>query len=285
MANYAFELRDEASFLRFYNCIREEGFSATVDRIYVPVFVLKEHMDKAVFLTDKLQGSLFAALPDMIREKDRAVFLNDMEFVIEKASGQGLSGVLMRCMEELAYFKDRNDLLRMADGSLYQLNTAAVQAFSSMTEGFTLSSECTWYEHLALLNALSKEGDRPSMVDLCVYGRGVLMVSANCVKNSNNRCDHTTGFGNTIVDRKNSEIPFLSNCSYCQNVLFNAKPLSLHNKWDQVKKLPDWVTLRITFTTESREQIRDLLAFYASDFTNGEGPADYTTGHFIKGVL
>ncbi|MCR4587588.1 MAG: hypothetical protein K5682_04195 [Lachnospiraceae bacterium] len=253
--------------------------------MYVPLDALLNEPAKLWEIKDALEVELFVALPDMLREKDRDLFLQDMERILE-AHHQGLiSGVLMRCMEEYALCRIADGLKRMADGSLYQINAGAYEFFGSEEEGITLSPECTWFESKEFLDALEAKGTVPSMVELPVYGNSVLMVTANCIRNTTFKCDHVAGIRDPLIDRKGQKILYLTNCRYCQNVLFNSRPLSLHKKWDRVEKLPDYVTGRLTFTHEYDGMIADRLTLFLSGTEKGIEPVSYTTGHFIKGVL
>ena len=283
MSEFSVEVRDAKAFRNLVSSIKNVPFVAK--RLFLPLFVYREHSEDVLLLCRQMEAQLFIALPDMIREKDRTAFLEDLEFLRGEVREKRVYGVLERCMEEYALLAEEPNMVRITDGALYQVNHRAFSLMAEGEDGITLSSELTWYEEKAFLDGIRKDPNKAWILELPVYGRGMLMVTANCIRNSNGKCDHVPGFSQELIDRKGQHIPFMTHCRYCQNILFNAKPLSLHNKWEQVGKLGEGITCRITFTTESAEETENILLFYASAFTKGVEPDSYTTGHFIKGVL
>lgn len=130
-------------------------------------------------------------------------------------------------------------------------------------------------------------------MEVSVYGRIPMMVSAGCVKKTADRCKirHTQeqlakgtdreSFRYALKDRYQAEFPVLVNCRHCMNTIYNSVPLSLHQYLPEIRER-QIRALRLDFTEETPQRTKQLLRYFAA----GEGlpPAAYTTGHFKKGV-
>lgn len=130
-------------------------------------------------------------------------------------------------------------------------------------------------------------------MELSVYGRIPMMVSAGCVKRTAGRCTirHTQeqlargmdrmSFQYALKDRCQARFPVLINCRHCMNTIYNSVPLSLHQYLPEIRK-QHIGAVRLDFTDETLQWTKQLIRYFAS----GEGmpPAEYTTGHFKKGV-
>ena len=76
-------------------------------------------------------------------------------------------------------------------------------------------------------------------------------------------------------------------CRFCYNVIYNCEPLSLLYSSEEVERLsPE--SLRLCFTTESREEMRRILADYIQVYCRGgfagKPEGGYTKGHLKRGV-
>jgi putative protease len=120
-----------------------------------------------------------------------------------------------------------------------------------------------------------------------IYGYIPVMVTAGCLKKTENRCDLETGFDYRIKDRTNSYMTVLSVCRYCYNVIYNSVPLYLGGSLQSLFDM-NINHLAIRFTMESEREADDILdrvenelAGCNTDYT----AADFTRGHFRRGVL
>jgi putative protease len=112
------------------------------------------------------------------------------------------------------------------------------------------------------------------------------MVSAQCVHRTTAGCDKTPGLI-YLKDRKQKQFAVRNCCRYCFNVIYNSSPLYLldcRKDWESY----GLTAIRLTFTTETKEEMRQILdAGWAAVF-QGEKVAcpvsDYTRGHFRRGV-
>jgi putative protease len=114
-----------------------------------------------------------------------------------------------------------------------------------------------------------------------IYGRIPMMVTANCVQKTTDRCQpQENPKALDLIDRYHKRFPVQRNCTHCFNVIYNSVPLSLH------KELCKWsglVTGRLDFTTENETETLEVLEYFAG--TRKELPyGEYTTGHEKRGV-
>ena len=143
------------------------------------------------------------------------------------------------------------------------------------------------------LNRRELEALPPQNQEMVVYGRVPMMVSAGCVKRSLGACQisHTqkqlsqgipaAAFSCRLKDRYNVEFPVWVNCRHCTNTIYNSVPLSLHQYLAEQKRR-GIRAIRLDFTDETAEKTREVLEFFSEG--KGTAPAQYTTGHYKKGV-
>ena len=76
-------------------------------------------------------------------------------------------------------------------------------------------------------------------------------------------------------------------CDYCYNVIYNTTPLVLLDRSEDVRSLTP-KALRMHFTTEDRNTVREMLALYEKVFVMGEPgeepDMEFTRGHFKRGI-
>lgn len=112
-----------------------------------------------------------------------------------------------------------------------------------------------------------------------IYGRYPMMITAGCLHKTWNRCQHReeTWY---LKDRYHKEFPVKNFCRDCYNIIYNSQPLYLLDRMEELGKLGAGA-YRIMFTTESREEVKQVLAQWAE---HGKTQTDFTRGHFKRGV-
>ncbi len=174
--------------------------------------------------------------------------------------------------------KGLNHIKRIFDYTCYGYNTEAVSMLLELgAEELTYPIELTYRECMSLRHEVrSSESERISEVpyEVLVYGHLPMMVSANCIQRTSDRCDHKNRIL-ALRDRMQKDMPVRCYCKYCYNQIFNAEPLVLYDLESEVRSLePECV--RYDFTVESGRQVIDILA--------GLVPRDITRGHFRHGI-
>ena len=88
-----------------------------------------------------------------------------------------------------------------------------------------------------------------------------------------------------LTDRYKKKFPVIIQCNYCMNIILNSVPLSLHSK--DCLKWYEKVSKRISFTTESAVEVKQILDFFA-DIDQGRSVpppfSEYTSGHEKRGA-
>lgn len=191
-------------------------------------------------------------------------------------------------LDALGYIKDR--LLRsgikpeskvlFGDFSLYAANYEAVCFLQEMgISGITAPYELSSKEWQTLYERLKQSSDTQDIKTEClIYGHIPFMQSANCIKKTYDRCDHKREVF-SIKDRMGKRLPVLNDCKLCENTIYNSIPLSLHEEWKTVC----CDTYKLSFTIEDKKQVRSVLNSFLS--SKSYIPADFTKGHYKKGIL
>lgn len=253
---------------------------------------------KALDATDAVRGEIaakeaktgcripvLAALPYVFRESDRPW----LEAFYAENCGK-FYGFVTRSLEELEFLKEKEyDRAVLADSFLYAWNRKSLQVLRKSAPGKE-----------SFFRILPAELDRRELqrtfeddltdAALWVYGRQPLMLSAGCIRKTKKGClqSGVSGDGSadkllSLRDRTGAMFPVRTDCRHCQNILYNSVPTSLH------KSLGDALmqtcgSLLLSFTTESPEEMTQILALFAGD-TKAQAPAAYTAGHYRKGAL
>lgn len=230
----------------------------------------------------------FLSLPVILRERDKA-YLETIRALLQEPE---TDGVLTGSLEGYAWLREnRQEQMIVLDANLYLWNEEAAAFFCREAEPGIERTEFT----------LPVEGDRRQLRTLAaadwemiVYGRSVMMVSANCIRKTCGKCLLSTGLSPEkvgfyeLTDRYRKKFPVSTQCRHCYNIIYNSLPTSLHREISQIK---EWGlgALRLQFTTENAEETGRIARWYAAALQgkkeDGEMPFIQTTrGHFKNGV-
>ena len=163
----------------------------------------------------------------------------------------------------------------MADVMFYTMNQEAKKflkkaGVSSFTAPYELSA-----------SELAKLG--LSDMELIVYGRIPLMVSAQCVRNNTVGCIKKQQNPENkifLIDRKKEKLPVLSCCQFCYSTIYSEKYLSLLEQKEEIRRLSP-AFLRYDFTTETKEEVTGVLLQKTKETQQKKAA---TSGHFLSGV-
>mgnify|MGYP002510765975 FL=1 len=187
-------------------------------------------------------------------------------------------GVMVRNLEELEWLHTIGYQGPIySDYTVYAWNQAALDFLEGQTEGVTLPLELNRKE----LDRLIPAGD----TCFVLYGYIPLMYSANCIRNTLERCIKDTGTANNryhLTDRYRNDITIVQNCTHCYNILYNTVPMSLHGQLDRILK-KNYLVLRLDFSVENGTQTRAVIEYFLNSCT--EFPyKEFTNGHYKRGV-
>jgi len=236
-----------------------------------------------LLVDDSMQFALrdrgaFLALPYAIRARNAAW----MEEALTALQEGRYCGAVVRNLEGLAYL-ERNGchLPLIADHSLYCWNRQAMRAAAGV-QLHVLSVEQSGKE------LITEFKDCLAQSACYVYGRIPMMISAGCVRKTENCCVGKEDGFFALYDRRNQKFPVRTICSLCQNVIYNSVPLSLHRFTEEpILRGSRWV---LSFTTETPAETEKIVSFYQNQRDGrraGDFPESltYTTGHFRKGAV
>jgi putative protease len=198
----------------------------------------------------------------------------------EELRTAGFDAFVLRSMEEVGFLREAGleDVFRIFDANLYVLNRAAAGFMQKEGAGrLTLPLE---------LNSRELEELGCGQKELIAYGYLPVMVSAQCIRKTTSGCTKQPGLLH-MKDRTGKELAVKNQCRFCCNTIYNPSPLSLLGQEKLMKRLSPSV-LRLQFTMERPDQIREIIQAYADHFLHGlDTPSpcrDFTRGHMKRGV-
>ena len=219
---------------------------------------------------------VFPAMSHVFRDKERIRFTEERKLF----SHFPMDGMLLRSYDEASILLDCGfDKTIILDHNLYMFNRYAKEFWSRCgITRFTAPAELSCRE-LAELGLESAE--------LIVYGRIPVMVSAQCISSAAGHCRGKSGLA-FIEDRFRNRFPVKNNCDSCYNVIYNSLPVYLGNQREILGQLaPE--SLRIQFSVENREQVREVLSLFEREDGSRQGsreaPFSFTQGHFKRGII
>lgn len=262
------------------------GFSE-VETVYVDAVGFAAEMWKLT--ADKCHQAgkkCFLILPHIYRNEAKRYF----NAHLKELSGAEFDGAVIRSWEEAELLNGWHikgifsPEITVFDHGLYGFNHLSERLMDQMMPGmkkrFTAPLE---------LNSRELEEKGIEGGELMVYGNIPMMVTAQCLKKTLESC---TGKPELLYmrDRKGKEFPVKNHCRFCYNTIYNSSPLSLLSERRMIERLKPSV-LRLSFTTEDSEQIRQVIRAFADEFILHKGEAsdreavrEFTRGHFKRGA-
>ena len=259
------------------------------DRLYVSGdFLSKESESRRspqleAWKQKKKGRELFLMMPRVVRRRGEP-YLSALKKILF-AGDTIWDGVLFHNVESLRFLeKNGYQKKKMADAGLYVWNQRARRFWQELGVGTTAPLECNSED----LGRLGLSG-----MEMVVYGRSPLMVTANCFYQTAGRCLRKERQGGAesgrllLRDRYHTDFPVRAVCSHCYNEIYNSVPLSLHEYGRSVAAAAV-AGIRLIFTTEGPAEIRQVLDCFR-DFTTAPGrrrtvPFPCTKGHYKRGA-
>lgn len=125
-------------------------------------------------------------------------------------------------------------------------------------------------------------------MEVVVYGRLPLMVSAQCIRKNTEQCkliDNHSEKKFTLTDRMGKEYKTRQSCVPCYNTIYNPECLSLLSELKSIVQIGA-KTIRLDFTFETKEEVQAVLNEAVGVLYNGADATKngYTKGHYKRGV-
>lgn len=254
-------------------------------RVYLPYDLIykgsigRDELEKICEINNDKE--LLLSLPRIYRRRSdeyMSAFLKDINDPLF-VKNCNIGGVLVKNLEELKTLSGKTSLKIITDHSIYVWNRSALKQMLRLADEVTLPLELNLHETEDELDP-----EYVNRLNLVIYGRAPLMVSANCVMKTFDKC---TGrydrIMNSLTDRYGKQEPVYVNCQHCFNEIYNALPTSYHKRSDRIDKY-GLGGLRADLTDESPEIINALLDYYTGRNGRVFPVADHTTGHMDKGT-
>ena len=273
----------------------EQAFAALrttgTDRLYLPSDLMDDPKTGQLMelvrnvKADRPGFELFVTLPTILRSYSEP-YLKRLSGQVKAYDGL-VDGFLAGSLGGMCWVTEKYPEKKLSlQHSVYTFNRETRQLYQDCfaPDSYTAPLE---------LNRRELEALPPQNQEMVVYGRVPMMVSAGCVKRSLGACQisHTqkqlsqgipaAAFSCRLKDRYNVEFPVWVNCRHCMNTIYNSVPLSLHQYLAEQKRR-GIRAIRLDFTDETAEKTWEVLEFFSEG--KGTAPAQYTTGHYKKGV-
>lgn len=242
---------------------------------------------------EQAERKVFPVLPLIIRLLDEPYLAYWKKELLDEPLWDG---VVIRNLESLYFLKEigfTGEIL--ADANLYVWNKTAKRFFQEQGIFLSAPAECN-----------KKDWQRLGLdgMEVPVYGRNILMVSANCVRKTEISClkkinPAVSEKGSAenkrkkskewllLQDRYRTEFPVRCVCRHCYNEIYNSIPLSLHEYGKSIMS-EEPAGIRLIFTTENAGETKEVLNCY-HDFTSQpqkkrQAAFSYTKGHYKRGA-
>lgn len=239
-----------------------------IKRVYLDYQLVLE-LDKEKLDSLKNRWTLGVIYPRIIRKYAKTI----LETLYQKVSELPIA--IVKNLEALQYLKKKGFLGEIiCDYTMYICNSSSTLWTSKEAQGFCYPVELNRNElmHIEVSDKLFKEQ--------LVYSYLPLMVTANCLKKTTDRCGQKNTL-ETIYDRYQKAFTAKSNCLLCYSELYNCVPMSLHKYLNDMKHDVD--AFRIDLTIEDSKSAKKVLDLYLDNEALIE-MNDYTTGHYKRGV-
>ena len=265
-------------------------------------FVKRIYVDESLWekLEEVNSDRCWAALPRIIRKRNRTRIIANLRMLLESGKVQGIYvysidgyELARRIIEELNMDVCEHVIL---SPYVYAMNKEAVAFWQNRCKMLSLPLELNEKEIGKLMWEQSDECE----FEMMVYGRIPFMVTANCIRRNFGKkgCAGISGIS-YLKDRKHNRLPVINDCMNCYNIIYNSVPLSLHKHLGKIKQFDRISSLMLAFTVESEHRTGQVLEYYQSVLDEGTGTneldsvmenekmlfTEYTNGHFSRGVL
>lgn len=269
--------KEQFSVLLRHDCVKRIYLST--DCLFDANRTVKENLSEFTRLTAASDKTLYFAMPYMIRKRSKK-YLEELAEVIQTDM---VSGVLVRNLETLGWLQQIGYQKRIVtDAQIYCFNKKSKAVLRDMADSMTVPYELNLKELLQL---------GLEHMEIPVYGRIPMMVTANCVQKTAMQCIRDSfreDGGLELKDRYKKKFPVVVNCTHCFNIIYNGQPTSLHAYIAQFKR-HNIEGIRLDFTVENEKEVDRITAFFNEacqepDRKKEPPYKEYTKGHLGRGV-
>lgn len=236
-----------------------------------------KQISAAYELSKGYDKKMILALPNIFRDNVKHMWTQSIDTICFKK----WDGYLIRTLDEYYFIRSQKALfeekLLIFDYTLYGFNKYSRKQLEDWNCKYsTLPIELNSKE--LFIRGCSGE-------ELVAYGKIPMMISANCIQKTLHGCNKN----NEIIslrDRYSNVMQVRVSCDYCYNIIYNSKPISLLDKYEQVGKL-NLGYLRIDLTFEDSQLTKDIIMKFVNRYIEDKSEKEiieFTRGHFTRGV-
>lgn len=257
------------------------ALSTKADGIVIPMGLF---MDVCMGGSYDFRGKrIFVSLPYVVREENGRNSCEEITgFIRRVTADHDITGFYVSNLESVAIIKNTG-YKGMITGDIY------IYAYNRYAYDQIKKFGVTKTSVPAELNIRELSDRGITGEELVIYGRSPVMVSANCIYNTENGCQKAVpGHSLYLTDRKGEKLFVYCDCSVCTNVIYNSAILSISDE----KGLFEMIrpsSVRLAFTDEDPSEIRRITDLYMekrqkSGYTAEKLIERYTKGHIRRGV-
>ena len=234
--------------------------------VWLPLGEIDRHRDMIRALGQK--GIRFAAVLDRVCFDSQ---WPEQEERLGRLAQAGVRDVAVTNLGQLPRLRGRDFTLH-GDFGLNIMNSQSIKELRQLgLDSCTLSFEMTLPQIRDMSLGLDSQ--------ILIYGRFPLMITENCIARNEGRGCPCDGSPTQLLDKTGRAFPVMKE-EHCRTTLYNSEPLWLADKLEELSGLGlRW--LRMNFTTETAEEIENILRAYAM---GSAMPPHTTRGLYYRGV-
>ena len=247
-----------------------------VKRVYVNSTMERDFFknDEVFALLRELKSSdmeVYLGMPYIFREDAIELFYDNLKMLYN------FDGFLVRNFESYRFLRQNGFDNMILDRNMYVFNNEA--------KDFWKKENVYQYTVPAELNLKEIKTLKSHEMELNVYGRTPVMISAQCIKKTSKGCDRIPVIIN-MADRTGESYSVKNCCGFCYNVVYDTKPVYICDMHDELEEVAP-MAYRLDFSTEGYNETLNILNKCIETILSGsddELDSEFTRGHFTKGV-
>ncbi|MCR5673331.1 MAG: U32 family peptidase [Lachnospiraceae bacterium] len=254
--------------------------STDVDGVIIPMWLYR-NIGGSVFDTGK---DIYISLPYIVRDESRTNSSSEIRGLVKEIQGnEAVKGFYVSNLESLGILNESSYKGKIiGDIHLYSYNREALKYYTDNgLTGNTVPIELNEHD----LESRGIKGE-----ELIIYGRLPMMITANCIYNTEKACGVSKeGHDLYITDRKGEKLFVKCICRECTNIIYNSVPILLADEEKLFEKLKP-SSVRLSFTDEKPSEVKSMIEKYLiNKRTDGYAPVSlcerYTRGHIKRGAI
>jgi len=230
------------------------------------VYVNFDLIEDIISIDDKYKNIIVVVLPEIVKDSEKTL----VDRCIKKAKESGVDKIMIHNYGQLCYSEEFSIVLSHRFNLWNSASAEFLKSYKPLS--VFLSPE---------LNIKTAEKiSRYIQSEAIVYGNIPVMITENCIIKNSGSCPCDKDKFYYITDRYDKKFPVKSSKISCRSVLYNAVPIYLCDKLEQMKIMNGCIK-NLFFTVENKKSCEKICSDYFS-LTPDNMPKDFTRGHWFK---